>query len=34
MDFNIDDLIEDDNEWKRFMNEIFHHALRITGEVS
>ena len=33
MDFNIDDLIEDDNEWRRFMNEIFHHALRITGEV-
>jgi len=32
-DLNIDDVLENESEWRRFMNGIFHHALRITGEV-
>lgn len=27
--FSIDDLLYNDNRWEEFMNEIFHHALRI-----
>lgn len=33
-DFDIDGLINDDGAWQDFMNEIFHHALRIAPEVS
>ena len=28
-DFDIDQLLNDDGAWRGFMNEIFHHALRI-----
>ena len=33
-DFDIGKLLEDDGAWTNFMNEIFHHALRIAPEVS
>ena len=33
-DFQIDRLLEDDAAWIGFMNEIFHHALRIAPEAS
>ena len=33
-DFTIDQLINDDGAWQDFMNEIFHHALRIAPEGS
>ena len=33
-DFQIDRLLEDDAAWVGFMNEIFHHALRIAPEAS
>ncbi len=32
-DFNIDDLLDDEAVWLEFMNEIFHHSLRIVPEV-
>lgn len=32
-DFKIDQLLEDNTEWTKFMNEIFHHTLRIAPEV-
>ena len=32
-DFNIDDLLDDEAVWLDFMNEVFHHSLRITPEV-
>lgn len=31
--FDIEGLLDDDREWTRFLNEVFHHALRLTGEV-
>ncbi len=31
-DFNMDDLLHDDDKWREFVNEIFHHALRIAPE--
>ena len=31
-DFDMNLLLEDDNEWTDFMNEIFHHGLRIAPE--
>ena len=32
-DFDIERLLHDDRAWTRFLNEIFHHALRLTAEV-
>ena len=32
-DFDIEQLLHDDLAWTRFLNEIFHHALRLTAEV-
>lgn len=32
-DFDIEGLLRDDRAWTRFLNEIFHHALRLTAEV-
>ena len=32
--FTIDQLLDDDGAWQNFMNEIFHHALRIAPEGS
>ena len=32
-DFDIYGLVNDDGAWQDFMNEIFHHALRIAPEV-
>ena len=32
--FDIDQLLDDDDAWQGFMNEIFHHALRIAPEGS
>ena len=32
-DFDIEGLLHDDLAWARFLNEIFHHALRLTAEV-
>ena len=29
----LEGLLHDDRAWTRFLNEIFHHALRITAEV-
>ena len=33
-DFDIVQLLDDKGAWTAFMNEIFHHALRIAPEVS
>lgn len=33
-DFNIDQLLESNAAWTEFMNEIFHHALRIAPEAA
>ena len=33
-DFDIDQLLNDEDAWQGFMNEIFHHALRIAPEGS
>ena len=33
-DFDIDQLLDDDDAWQGFMNEIFGHALRIAPEGS
>ena len=33
-DIKIDQLLDDDDAWQGFMNEIFHHALRIAPEGS
>ena len=33
-DFDIEQLLRDDLAWTRFLNEIFHHALRLTAEVA
>ena len=33
-DFDIEGLLHDDLVWAHFLNEIFHHALRITPEVA
>ena len=33
-DFDIDQLLDDDSAWQGFMDEIFHHALRIAPEGS
>ena len=33
-DFDFDQLIDDDSAWQGFMDEIFHHALRIAPEGS
>ena len=30
--FDIDDLLHDDRQWTAFVNELFHHALRIAPE--
>ena len=32
-DFDIEGLLHDDRAWARFLNEVFHHALRLTAEV-
>ena len=32
-DFDIEQLLHDKAAWARFLNEIFHHALRLTAEV-
>ena len=32
-DFDIESLLHDDRDWARFLNEVFHHALRLTAEV-
>ena len=32
-DFDIESLLHDDRAWARFLNEVFHHALRLTAEV-
>lgn len=31
-DFDVEDLLRDEQAWRRFVNEIFHHALRIAPE--
>ena len=33
-DFDIDQLLNDEDTWQDFMNEIFHHALRVAPEGS
>ena len=33
-DFDIDQLLNDEDAWQGFMNEIFHHALRVAPEGS
>ena len=33
-DFDIEQLLRDDLAWTRFLNEVFHHALRLTAEVA
>ena len=32
-DFDIECLLHDDRAWTQFLNEIFHHALRLTEVV-
>ena len=33
-DFDIEQLLHDEPTWTGFLNEVFHHALRLTGEVA